>query len=132
MRLTPSLTVGLLLHALVASPYDHGAMKITTAFLRAFALVSVLTLGAACASRAAEPHGAGASHRGTGVVVALDATKGRVKIQHEKIDGYMDAMTMWFDVKDSKLLEGLAPNDRVEFVVTEEASADVVTEIKKL
>ena len=81
---------------------------------------------------AAEPHRAGASQRGTGVVVALDANKGRVKIQHEKIDGYMDARTMWFDVKDPKLLEGLAPNDRVEFVVTEEASADVVTEIKKL
>jgi Cu/Ag efflux protein CusF len=111
-------------------------MKISTAkcsvLLRACVVVSVLALGAACASRAAEPHPAGASHRGTGVIVALDAAKGRVKIKHEKIEGYMDPMTMWFEVKDPKLLEGLAPNDRVEFVVTEETSADIVTEIKKV
>jgi len=44
----------------------------------------------------------------------------------------MDAMTMWFEVKDPKLLQGIDVNDRIEFVVTEEASADVVTEIKKV
>ena len=111
-------------------------MKTTAAnrsiFLRALAVASVLSFAAACASHAVELHATGATHRGAGVVVAVDAEKGRVKIKHEKIEGYMDAMTMWFEVKDPKLLEGLAPNDRVEFVVTEEASADVVTEIKKV
>lgn len=102
-------------------------------FLRVLAAAGVLSLTVACHSTTVELHNtSGASHRGTGVVVALDAAKGRVKIQHQKIEGYMDAMTMWFEVKDPKLLEGLAPNDRVEFVVTEEASADVVTEIKKV
>ena len=111
-------------------------MKTTTAnrsvLLRALVAACVLSLASACASRAVELHPTGASHKGTGVVVAVDASKGRVKIQHEKIENYMDPMTMWFDVKDPKLLEGIAPNDKVEFVITEETSADVVTEIKKV
>jgi Cu/Ag efflux protein CusF len=106
--------------------------RVSTVLLVLFA-ASMMTLGAACHSTAVGLHNtSGASHRGTGVIVALDPPKGRVKIQHEKIEGYMDAMTMWFEVRDPKLLDGLALNDRVEFVVTEEASADVVTDIKKL
>lgn len=85
---------------------------------------------ASCASRAPKP--AGAQHRGRGVVVAINAEKGRVKIEHEAIENYMDAMTMWFDVKDKKLLDGLSPNDKIEFVLTEDDAADVVTEITKV
>jgi Cu/Ag efflux protein CusF len=105
---------------------------------RALALAAAvcgLSLPAACASRPAASTAAQApraTHRGAGVVVAVNAEKGRVKINHEKIEGYMDPMTMWFEVKDPKMLEGLAPNDRVEFVITEEESADVLTEIRKV
>ena len=124
------------MRGLVASPYDRGEMKTianASTFLRVLVVASALSLAAACHSTAVELHNTtGASHRGTGVVVALDAAKGRVKIQHEKIEGYMDAMTMWFEVKDQKLLQGIDVNDRIEFVVTEEASADVMTEIKKV
>lgn len=96
------------------------------------AAVSVLSLSAACASGPAASQSPRVTHRGVGVVVDLNAEKGRVKIAHEKMEGYMDAMTMWFDVKDPKMLDGLAPKDRVEFVLTEEDSADVLTEIKKV
>jgi Cu/Ag efflux protein CusF len=98
--------------------------------LAAVVAAIVFALPAACASRAAVAERA--SHRGTGVVVAINAEKARVKINHEAIQGYMEAMTMWFDVADPKLLDGVAPNDRVEFVLTEEESADVVTELKKV
>lgn len=73
----------------------------------------------------------GATHQGTGVVVEIDKEKGKVKINHEKIDGYMDAMTMWFFVKDKALLDGLAANDRIDFTITEEQSSDLITAIKK-
>ena len=89
-------------------------------------MVVFVSLSAACAKSKAP-----VTHRGVGVVVAVDAAKARVKINHEAIEGWMDAMTMWFDVKDAKMLEGIAPNDKIEFVVTEEESADVVTEIRK-
>jgi Cu/Ag efflux protein CusF len=38
---------------------------------------------------------------------------------------------MWFSVKDKSMLDGIASNDKVEFTVTEEDSADVITELKK-
>jgi Cu/Ag efflux protein CusF len=100
---------------------------------RALAItVAALAFSAACGSRPAQSQAPRATHRGIGVVVAIDAAKGRVKLDHEKIEGFMEAMTMWFDVKDPTMLEGLAPKDRVEFVITEEESADVITEIKKV
>jgi Cu/Ag efflux protein CusF len=72
------------------------------------------------------------THAGKGTVVAVDAERGRVKIDHEEIKDYMDPMTMWFETSDPSLVTGLAAGDRVEFVVTEEASADLVTSIKKV
>ncbi len=74
----------------------------------------------------------GATHKGLGVVVVVNVEKSRVKINHEKIEGFMEAMTMWFDVKDASLLTGIAPGDKVEFTITEEAAADVITELRKI
>src|SRR5258706_4381886 len=41
-----------------------------------------------------------------------------VKIEHEKIPNYMDAMTMDFEVKDAKELSGVQPGDYVSFRMT--------------
>jgi protein SCO1/2 len=56
-----------------------------------------------------------------GVVKEVLPDRNKVKIDHEEIPGYMDAMTMVFDVKDPKELAGLQPGDTVFFrmVVTE-------------
>lgn len=95
----------------------------------AFVIVSVL---ASCASHSPTTAAApGATYKGRGIVVAVDAEKARIKINHEKIEGFMDAMTMWFDVKDASLLTGIAPSDKVEFTIVEEASADMITELRK-
>jgi Cu/Ag efflux protein CusF len=75
---------------------------------------------------------AGATHKGRGVVVVVNVEKARIKINHEKIDGFMEPMTMWFDVKDASMLSGIAPSDKVEFTITEEAAADVITELRKI
>jgi protein SCO1 len=57
-----------------------------------------------------------------GVIQELMPAKNKVKIAHEKIPDYMDAMTMIFDVKDPATLAGLQPGDSVSFrmVVTDE------------
>lgn len=113
-------------------------MSLASARSRVFSSAAVgivalaLSLPAACAALHHRGSAAPVAHRGRGLVVAVNAEKHRVKIDHEAIEGYMEAMTMWFDVKDPKLLDGLAPNDKIEFVVTEEDAADVVTEIKKI
>jgi len=56
-----------------------------------------------------------------GIVREILPDRKQVKIEHEKIPGYMEAMTMPFDVKDAKELTGLQPGDKVAFrmVVTE-------------
>jgi len=53
--------------------------------------------------------------RGAGKIVAVDAPSGFVTISHEAIPGLMDAMTMQFEAKPAKLLEGYKGGDRVEF-----------------
>ena len=102
----------------------------TVARLCAVLVLSLaFTLSSACAAPQAEQR---VTHTGKGTVVAVNVEKARVKLDHEKMEGYMDPMVMWFDVKDASLIRDLAPNDRVEFTVTEEESADVITEIRKI
>lgn len=57
-----------------------------------------------------------------GVIQQVIPEKKRARITHEQIPGYMEAMTMLFDVKDARELEGLQTNDVVEFrmVVTDD------------
>jgi Cu/Ag efflux protein CusF len=108
--------------------HTHTSRRVLRALAVAF-LPLVLSLSGACASRAST--GQRVSHKGVGIVVAIAPEKSRIKIDHEAIEGYMEAMTMWFSVKDKSMLDGIASNDKVEFTVTEEDSADVITELKK-
>jgi protein SCO1 len=57
-----------------------------------------------------------------GVVKEVLPANNQVRIEHEKIPDYMDAMTMLFDVKDTNELTGLAPGDNISFrmIVTED------------
>jgi protein SCO1 len=57
-----------------------------------------------------------------GVVKEVLPANSQVRIEHEKIPDYMDAMTMLFDVKDTNELTGLAPGDNISFrmIVTED------------
>lgn len=59
-----------------------------------------------------------------GVVVSVDAAAGRVIVRHEEVRGYMDAMTMPFNVAEPKMLAELKPGDEIEakLVVGEKAS----------
>src|SRR6185295_18068908 len=50
-----------------------------------------------------------------GVVVEVKPAEKSVEIKHEDIPGYMRAMTMSFDVKDTNELAGLAAGDQVSF-----------------
>jgi protein SCO1 len=57
-----------------------------------------------------------------GVVREVIPEKKKVRIEHEDIPGYMQKMTMLFDVKNAAELAGLQPNDPVSFrmIVTED------------
>lgn len=50
-----------------------------------------------------------------GVVHDVMPDKNKVRIAHEEVPGYMDAMTMSFDVKKPSELSGIKPGDSVSF-----------------
>lgn len=61
----------------------------------------MISLGfAACEKKVSAPVGEAKRYELKGKVVEVDAAGKRVKVEHEKIEGFMDAMTMWFPVKD--------------------------------
>jgi protein SCO1/2 len=49
-----------------------------------------------------------------GKVVSVDKAREQVTLAHEPVEGYMDAMTMPFNVKDKWALDELAPGQEVE------------------
>jgi protein SCO1/2 len=53
----------------------------------------------------------------TGMVVAVDAAAKHVTVSHERIAGFMDAMTMPFEVRQAADLRGLVPGAIVEFTL---------------
>ncbi len=67
-----------------------------------------------------------------GVVVELEADGKTVKIKHEEIPGYMGAMTMPFEARDTNELRGLAAGDPVSFRMTVTETDGWIDQIKKL
>ncbi|HMP84543.1 MAG TPA: copper-binding protein, partial [Verrucomicrobiota bacterium] len=57
-----------------------------------------------------------------GVVIELEADGKTARIKHEEIPGYMAAMTMPLEVRDTNELAGLEPGDSISFrmIVTED------------
>ena len=54
-------------------------------------------------------------YEAVGVLRKLDAAQRKAVIAHETIAGFMDAMTMEFDVADSETLTSLVPGDTLAF-----------------
>src|SRR5262249_26059158 len=53
----------------------------------------------------------------TGMVVQVDRLHSALVVSHDPIPGLMNAMTMKFDVRDGKELEGLVPGMNVTFML---------------
>jgi protein SCO1/2 len=67
-----------------------------------------------------------------GTVVAVDAAKNTVTLDHEDIPGLMRAMKMSFTVEDHKILTDLKEGDKVEGKLKARADGtQVVTELRK-
>ncbi len=83
-----------------------------TTFWSRLCLLLVLLLAVAC--QRTEPTG---TFIGRGVVKDILPKERQVIITHEAIPGFMDAMTMGFEVKEERLLEGIAKDQEVTFTV---------------
>jgi Cu/Ag efflux protein CusF len=73
---------------------------------------------------------AAAVYQGRGVVKALNREQGTVRINHEKIEGYMEAMTMDYRVKDASLLDSVNVGDDVDFTLEDTAGVASLTGLK--
>lgn len=85
---------------------------------RAGLLVAAVAALATAACRKSEPPksapGLEKPYALKGVVVSVDRAGGKVTVKHERVPGYMDAMTMPFAVSEPKLLGDLRPGDTIE------------------
>src|SRR5215203_1699403 len=110
---------------------------------RVIIICAALIVAAACNAKApsketttAKPAGPAAAvatnlYQGVGVVKSINPKAPAIEIDHGDIDGLMPAMQMEFPVTDSKLLNGIAVNDRIDFTIDAAAGQMKVSAIKK-
>jgi protein SCO1/2 len=67
-----------------------------------------------------------------GVIQQIPPDLRHVTIKHEKIPGYMAAMTMDFSVRDTNALAGFAPGDEITFTLVVTADDDWIENLKKI
>ncbi len=92
----------------------HHPLLIMSKCLGIFALVSCLFL-AACEQKVKAPAHSDEIKRYAlkGKVVKLEKTTKLIEVDHEKIEGFMDAMTMEFAVKDDANFAKLQVGDQI-------------------
>jgi protein SCO1/2 len=98
--------------------------------MRAHILFSLcLTLGAATACAKAPVERRFALQ---GQIQSLEPARKLVTIKHEDIKGFMPAMTMPYDVREVKALDGLAAGDLITATLVVVSNGAYVTDIKKV
>jgi protein SCO1 len=66
----------------------------------------------------------------TGLVLNLDQSHKTFTVSCQSIAGYMDAMVMPFEVRDSKALDGLAPGMTVDFTLVIEKESNYAEQLQ--
>jgi len=67
-----------------------------------------------------------------GQIVSINPDRKVATIKHEEIKGFMPAMTMPYTMKDSKVLDGIAPGDLITGTLIVLPSDAIVTELRKV
>lgn len=90
-------------------------------FKAAFLTLLCCALFTACQSK---PQPVGKRYELKGTVVSVDKAHSSAVISHEEIKGYMEAMTMSYDLKDAWPLDVMKPGDQIQatLVVTDGAA----------
>lgn len=101
-------------------------LYILNCLLLAFAMSAASICSAAEASTNLEFHAA------KGVVIEVDSADKKITIKHETIPGYMQGMTMPFDVQDTNELAGLAPGDPVSFRIVISGNKGWIDQLKQI
>lgn len=92
--------------------------------MRKTRVVATVSLALTLVATVSNPIAAQARHVVRGMVLTVDAARRSVVVSHDSIQGVMPAMTMPFEVKNRRELEGLVPGAIISFtlVVSKEAA----------
>jgi Cu/Ag efflux protein CusF len=101
------------------------ALKLNFAEISATSLVQVVRRTLVPASAMAQ-----SLVEGKGKVIAVTSEKQELVLEHGEIKGFMEPMTMGYQVSSPSLLKGLKPGDQVHFTIDKNKS--VITKISKL
>ena len=88
-------------------------------------LLTVLALAAPAHSGQGDRH-----YVVRGMVLRVDAAAKTFFVSHERIEGLMDSMTMPFEVRDVRLLQGVGPGALVEFVLVVGKEGGYATDLR--
>jgi len=91
-------------------------------------LAIILALVAASCTKARDER----SYTLQGQILSVDAPRKQLTIKHEDIKGLMPAMTMPYEVKDGKLLNGLAAGDLINATLIVESNDAYLKTIRKV
>jgi protein SCO1/2 len=104
--------------------------------LKSSTLISVLAFGLAvgCKPASTPPSTAAATNQTfavRGVIQKIPQDHRHVTVKHEKIPGYMAAMTMDFSVHDTNALTGFTPGDEITFTLVVTDDDDWIENLKR-
>lgn len=68
----------------------------------------------------------------TGFVLTVDAPNRTVLVSHDRIPGYMDAMTMPYRVDDPRELQHLKPGEKIQFTLVVSKTASYISKVHVL
>jgi protein SCO1/2 len=80
-------------------------------------MAAAVSVNAQPVRRAALAQGTQARHAMTGMVLSVDVARKSVVVSHDSVPGLMPAMTMPFEVRESKELTGLVAGAKVSFTL---------------
>lgn len=107
-----------------------------TRLLRAALAALAVSVAVGCGGQTGSPDPPAAAvttnYEIRGTVVAVDISRRILEIDHEAIPGFMPAMTMPYEVAEARLLEGLAPGDRVRGTIRVDSRGYVITSLQKV
>jgi protein SCO1/2 len=79
---------------------------------------------------AAIPAPAAETHAMSGLVLKVDAAHKSVTVSCKTVPGYMDAMTMPFEVRDAKILDGIKPGANIDFTLVVNGDSSYAEDIR--
>ncbi len=103
----------------------------------AFSTLATILLVIGGAQALAHPLGQSSTDRpryfcGKGEVISVDEDKGGVTIKHQRIEGFMEAMTMHFKTEEAEVAKGIKPGDSVRFTLKDTSEKTRLIHVEKI